>query len=67
VLTEQTPSGNQVSWTYDTYGRPLTMVLPAPNNGTGTVTTQFVYDSDERLQKIIWPDASTQLFAVSVR
>ncbi len=63
VLTETDPLQNQVSWTYDTFGQPLTMTLPAPNGGTGTVTTQYFYDADERLQEILWPDGSTQLFA----
>jgi RHS repeat-associated protein len=62
VLTESDPLNNQVSWTYDTYGHPLTMTTPAPNNAVGTVTTQYFYDADERLIKILWPDGSTQLF-----
>ncbi len=39
------------------------MTVPAPNNGTGTETTRYFYDPDERLTKIEWPDGSTQLFA----
>ncbi|HVA50387.1 MAG TPA: RHS repeat-associated core domain-containing protein [Pirellulales bacterium] len=63
VLTEQDPSGNQVSWTFNSYGEPLTMTVPAPNNGTGTETTQYFYDQYQRLDEIEWPDGSTQLFA----
>ncbi|HVA47490.1 MAG TPA: Ig-like domain-containing protein, partial [Pirellulales bacterium] len=62
ILTEQDPSGAQVSWTYDTYSRPLTMTMPAPNNGVGTVTVTYHYDSDERLVEIIWPDNSNEQF-----
>ena len=35
------------------------MVVPAPNNASGTETTHFYYDSDERLDEIVWPDSNT--------
>ncbi|OYV88257.1 MAG: hypothetical protein B7Z73_08875, partial [Planctomycetia bacterium 21-64-5] len=62
LLSETTPSGNTVSWTVDAFGNPLTMTQPAPNDAAGTVTTQYVYDADERLIKIIWPDNTFRTF-----
>ncbi|MGH7135602.1 MAG: RHS repeat domain-containing protein, partial [Pirellulales bacterium] len=62
ILTETDPGVAEVSWTYDTYGHPLTMTMPAPNNGSGTVTVSYHYDSDERLTEIVWPDNSNEQF-----
>ncbi|HEV3004251.1 MAG TPA: Ig-like domain-containing protein, partial [Pirellulales bacterium] len=51
-LASQTDAlSNTISYTVDSYGNPLTMVQPAPNNATGTITTSYTYDSDERLTK----------------
>lgn len=49
LLSEQDPTGDQVSWTFDSYGAPLTMTTPTPGNVAGTVTTHFHYDQYERL------------------
>jgi RHS repeat-associated protein len=62
ILTETDPSGSEVSWTYNSYGEPLTMTVPAPNNASGTETTSYYYDAYGRLDEILWPDNSTQLF-----
>jgi RHS repeat-associated protein len=62
VLSLEQPSGDTTSWTVDTYGNPLTMTQPAPNNAVGTVTTDYHYDTDERLTEIVWPDATSQRF-----
>jgi RHS repeat-associated protein len=62
LTSESDPLSNTISFTVDSNGMPLTMVQPAPNNGAGTITTSYTYDSDERLTKITFPDSSTQTF-----
>jgi YD repeat-containing protein/VCBS repeat-containing protein len=63
-LTSATdPLNNTVSYTVDSLGYTTSMTEPAPNDGTGTVTTNYTRDSDERLTKITFPDNSTQTFA----
>ncbi|MGH7135279.1 MAG: hypothetical protein ACREHD_06025, partial [Pirellulales bacterium] len=60
ILTESDPSGAEVSWTYSTYGLPLTMTMPAPNDAVGTVTVTYHYDTDDRLVEIVWPDNTNE-------
>ncbi len=62
-LTSQSDAlGNTASYTVDSYGNRLTMTQPAPNDASGTITTDYAYDSDERLVTTTFPDSSTERF-----